>query len=1305
MDLHVTLAAGPGVRLPGGETTEEIVIVGAHLASGEQLHDQLEKRTGAHHHFVKGKPLRELEPGVPPLTSGAVIIAAASARMAPSPSRPGSLFFLVRSGPDAGKAVPLARGTYTIGRSAADITIHDPELSRVHAGLTVTNDSLILRDRNSANGVWVDGHRVELTRVTTDSDIRIGTSQCALVLPDTPAQPPLAADLSEPLDISAPPPQEVNRLLLLTAFLPLALGVVLAVTTGMWFFLAFSALSAVTGLVPLITGRRKRRAFSTAVTAAVNADSERRRRAAPEPGRLTRTMLRPELTAAGEATPLLTDGRYLRLGVADQPANVRPKPEPPEWQLPVIAKAPVLVPLAEPESGEPVNLHLRGPEEVLMRVAHLLLLQLSTLLESGEILCYGRASDLPVAARFLPRVTLVAHRARLVELLASGRYTSLVLFGTEPVPDTPRLRIYRFSSSTESEEERWTADYFPSAPVLRTPDGVISFRPDYVRTETFNVLARSIGTRADPDAEDGRDTSVPEAIALPDLLPCDAATIGERWRESSNKARVRTVIGSSAAGPLVLDLVADGPHLLIAGTTGSGKSEFLRTLVLGLALNCSPADLNLLFIDFKGGSGLGPLARLPHATGMLTDLSAAAVSRALFSLRAEIKRREAMFADIGASDYLEYRQRTSIQLPRLVTVIDEFRMLSEEIPGSVHELMRIATLGRSLGMHLVLATQRPQGAITSEIRANITTSVALRMQSVMESQDVLESAAASSIPVGLPGRGYLRIGSGRAIEFQTATTTRHAMATPSTSITSFTSLLTRKSRSDSSMRSARESSEKVPADATNGIPAMVDSANSAAQALPLPVRRAPVCPPLPSTLARAEGPADIPQLGLLDIPEKQLQRPLVWEPAHHSHLALLGQPGSGLRSALTHVVTEHLRAAPDRHLYLLDGDSSLRAVMEPPQVGAYVTASEVKRAARVLQRISELVADRLNNADELPGEVQPLTVLVSGWGRWATAFRSGRFAWAEDALQDIVRDGEAAGITLVIAGDRELIASRFFSMLPNRLYLPLGASPETLLSWPKLPAMDAISGRAFVQGRISTDAEAVAQLVTEASPVPYVQPAQRPFPVAGLPRAVSDRELKPASSGSRTLRVPVGLGGDDLATVYLPLPQRTPALIVGVPGTGKSETLDLIAQLAPPSLKCRRPLRNEDPEAFWKLAAAAGAGSDHLLLVDDADLLPRDTHQRLAAMLAAGARAVFASSPSPSVPTSPALATLRINPLGIVLGPRSPTDGDVFGLRLDVDGTPPPGRGILIEARHTVEIQIAKAGDIEPGGDLRSQTA
>ena len=258
---------------------------------------------------------------------------------------------------------------------------------------------------------------------------------------------------------------------------------------------------------------------------------------------------------------------------------------------------------------------------------------------------------------------------------------------------------------------------------------------------------------------------------LADQTQLSATAVGRQWARNSNGCLAPVPLGESSSGPMLLDLERDGPHLLVAGTTGSGKSELLRTLVVSLALHHPPELLSFLFVDFKGGSGLGSLSALPHATGLITDISGSGMERVLTSLRAEVRYRERLFSRSGVPDLRHYASDESqalVPIPHLVIVIDEFRILVDEVPDAMAELMRIAALGRSLGMHLIMATQRPQGAISADIRANITTSICLRVQSAFESQDVIGVPAAASLPVALPGRAYLRSGSDPTLQFQTA---------------------------------------------------------------------------------------------------------------------------------------------------------------------------------------------------------------------------------------------------------------------------------------------------------------------------------------------------------------------------------------------------------------------------------------------------------------------------------------------------------------------------------------------------------
>lgn len=223
------------------------------------------------------------------------------------------------------------------------------------------------------------------------------------------------------------------------------------------------------------------------------------------------------------------------------------------------------------------------------------------------------------------------------------------------------------------------------------------------------------------------------------------------------------LIGMGAGGPVTIDLVRDGPHALLAGTTGSGKSEALATWLLALAGKHSPDRLRLVLIDYKGGAALRPFAALPHTEEVLTDLDPSATERALTGLGALLVNRERELADVGVPDLARWELahalgRAPAPPTRVLVVIDEFRILADSHPTTLEALVRLAAQGRSLGLHLIAATQRPAGALTPAMRANIEVRLALRCAEEADSLDVLGSTAAARLP-RLPGRAVLR-GSG-----------------------------------------------------------------------------------------------------------------------------------------------------------------------------------------------------------------------------------------------------------------------------------------------------------------------------------------------------------------------------------------------------------------------------------------------------------------------------------------------------------------------------------------------------------------
>jgi S-DNA-T family DNA segregation ATPase FtsK/SpoIIIE len=314
--------------------------------------------------------------------------------------------------------------------------------------------------------------------------------------------------------------------------------------------------------------------------------------------------------------------------------------------------------------------------------------------------------------------------------------------------------------------------------------GVVADQPPAQWAER---VARALAPIRDVSGRDGT-AGIPTEVRLLDLLGCPdptAQAITERWAAGVHSPRA--TIGVAKGGPFTVDLRRDGPHALVAGTTGSGKSELLKTLVTALAIANRPDELNFVLVDYKGGAAFQGCEGLPHVVGMMTDLEPQTTQRALVSLTAELTRREAALdrarratpggAEIqDAYGYWAARDRgaacTEDPMPRLLLVIDEFaHVVSGEnlLNDFIHGLIGIAQRGRALGVHLVLATQRPGGGVVSpEIRANVNLRIALRVVNDAESTDVIDAVDAARISPSVPGRAFAHLGEARPVEFQAA---------------------------------------------------------------------------------------------------------------------------------------------------------------------------------------------------------------------------------------------------------------------------------------------------------------------------------------------------------------------------------------------------------------------------------------------------------------------------------------------------------------------------------------------------------
>ena len=863
-------------------------------------------------------------------------------------------------------------------------------------------------------------------------------------------------------------------------------------------------------------------------------------------------------------------------------------------------------------------------------------------------------------------------------------------------------------------------------------------------------FARAVAPLRDATPDD-RQSSLPRSIRLLDLVPFDAtdpAALEMAWRVSPRDNRVPLGVGTDGE-PFVVDLAADGPHVLVAGTTGAGKSELLQTLVAGLAVGNRPDEMSFVLIDYKGGAAFRECADLPHTVGMVTDLDSHLTERALRSLGAELRRREALLAATGCTDVSEYvacASPTAAPLPRLVLMVDEFATLAEELPDFVGGLVAIAQRGRSLGVHLVLATQRPGGVVSADIRANTSLRIALRVTDAAESTDVVDVRDAADIAPDLPGRAVLRVGAGAVRSLQAARVSSQP--------------------ADSSPASVRP----VPWEHVGDAPAVVETqvaagptdlsrlvraCHAAAGALGSPRADSPWLPPLPDlvTVDDLAGltvpPAGVP-LGLADLPSEQRRGAVTFDLDGGDHLLVVGSPRSG-RTTMLHTLAAGLAerfAVTDVHLYGLDGaGGGLAAMAGLPHCGAVVGRDEASRGERLLARLAgELERRQRLLAHGGAGSHQEqrrtaaidkrlpwMVLLVDGWEGLVTAYESVDHGRPLDTLLRLVREGAAVGLRVVMTGDRGALTSRAGSAFRDRLVLRLADPADYALAGisPRQVPVAMPAGRALVWPAVQEaqlavlDAEATGTgsgraLAAVAAAACTRQPTRHsreglPLRVEPLPSRVGLDDVEAAAKAASTGAgwALVGVGGDDLRPCGVDLNTDGPAFVIAGPaGSGRSTALATMGRWllgqgrravviahrrSPVRALGDRPgvlavLGPDDPGA---LHGHLAAHPDLVVLADDAETLHDTAVERpLLALLRAdadgGAVLLLAGSAAEMSACFRGLTVeARRARTGLLLGAMAPADGDLLGVRLCRTDAAPPGRGVLVVRGRVTPVQVA----------------
>ena len=707
----------------------------------------------------------------------------------------------------------------------------------------------------------------------------------------------------------------------------------------------------------------------------------------------------------------------------------------------------------------------------------------------------------------------------------------------------------------------------------------LTHRDAVTETEAMS-FARALAPCIDVSAPIVDTSDFPRSVSLADVAGDDLLSgpdaIQRRWRAHDLRARrpssspgpgdgdahdhassgLVAVIGQGSREPITIDLRAHGPHALVAGTTGAGKSEFLQTWLLSLATNYAPSRLVFWLVDYKGGAAFAECASLPHTVGLVTDLTPHLVQRALISLRAELGAREALLASKGAKDLATLERRGDPETPpSLLMAIDEFAALTAEVPEFITGIVDVAQRGRSLGLHLILATQRPAGVVTEQVRANTNIRVGLRMADQADSTDVLGVPDAAHVDPQTPGRGAIRFGAGTPIPVQTAYVGGRSDTAREEPV-DIVSLGPGPHTPWPLVPEARVAQPNTNASSTDAtgtdISVLTAHILAAAEQAGITRPKRPWADPLSSdislsTLHRTRsdevlhvstqraGDSDRDNergciIGVLDEPELQRQRLERIDLAAVGNLSLIGASGSGKTSALVTLACAMLIHSPGTHLYALDAGRGLQSIEQFPNTGAVIGMADHDRVGRLLGMLRQLIHTRQATG---PGSHPPVLLLLDGYAAFRTAYEHlGDSNTASADLTEVLRSGRSVGVHVALTAESPgAIPATVAASVQARFVFRLAASADAEVAGvPRGVLDDAPPGRSVRLGRSRTSSAPRSVQRAAQRSVHEVQWAHSTTAVTALSNALAQSASAPAPN---VPSVPVRISRTDISRTNL----------------------------------------------------------------------------------------------------------------------------------------------------------------------------
>lgn len=629
------------------------------------------------------------------------------------------------------------------------------------------------------------------------------------------------------------------------------------------------------------------------------------------------------------------------------------------------------------------------------------------------------------------------------------------------------------------------------------------YKPDFISREAAEALARYMSPIR---LKRSSASDIPQILPLFDMMGIsrvEELDVVSRWNQMRYPDSLPVPMGVRAGGKKIalnlhdkIERQGHGPHGLIAGTTGSGKSEVIQSIVASLAAEFHPHDLAFMLIDYKGGGMSNTFVGLPHVVGTITNLDGNLIERANVSLRAELVRRQKILNDAGNLQHIdEYykimRSRQQQPLPHLVIIIDEFAQLKRDQPEFMDELISIAAIGRTLGVHLILATQKPAGVVDDKIWSNSRFRICLRVQSEGDSRDMIKIPNAAWITK--PGRGYFQVGSDEVFEemqFAWSGAPYHREE-DSTSVLPVMEVRLNGKREPllTGERRAVLKGEDVP----KQLQAFIDYVARSAADAGIARLQGPWLPPLPEVLDweslaikqpgesedrayESESGLLRPVVGLLDDLPNQRQMPLEL-PMDQGHLVVYGMPGLGKTTFVQTLLMAMGRLnEASWHGYIIDMGRMMKDFAMLPQIGAVMMAEEEDRIKRLFRYVLKLSAQRKDMMSEVGVKtisayrrvareaVPQIVVVIDGYLSFRNAYPE-----ENELLETILREGGSLGMTFVLTANRVTdIFEKFRSNIPNAVTFELSDPSDYYyaVGRPTKAPSQLPPGRGLVKGQV-----------------------------------------------------------------------------------------------------------------------------------------------------------------------------------------------------------------------------------------------